>query len=270
MNIKDFLFLHRDIPKVENEFIFHFGNFHISNSTAFSFLIVVIVAILALTLKKRSLIPSKARSFVEIVYESIYNQIKTITVSDFHTDRVFAIIASIFLYVGISNYLGLLPGIGSIMWHGYPLFRVPTSDFNTTIGLALGSLIVIQFVALYDNGLWVYFNKFIPINALKKDLKQGGMAPLYIFITLLITVLELIGEVTRSLSIALRLFGNLYAGDVLTFVLLGIFSLVLPAVWTGLGLLIAIVQTIVFGSLITIFYLQTVSHGAHSENEGAH
>lgn len=267
MNIKDFLFLHREIPPVGNEFVFHIGSFGVSNSTMFALLIAIIILILGLTLKKDSLIPSKARAFVEIVYEAIHAQIKSITVSEKHTERVFAIIGAVFLYIGMSNYLGLLPGLGSITIGGHPFFRVPTSDFNTTIGLSFGALIIIQIVAIYDNGGWVYFNKFIPITQLRQDFKKGMMAPLYALITILITTLELIGEVTRSLSIALRLFGNLYAGDVLTFVLLGIFSIGLPAVWTGLGLLIAIVQTIVFGSLITIFYLQAVSHGAHESVE---
>jgi F-type H+-transporting ATPase subunit a len=267
--IKDFLFLHRPIPSIENEFILHIGNFHISNSFAFSFLILLIIFILSLVLKKNSLMPSKTRAFIEIVYEAIYNQIKSITVTDRHTERVFAIIASIFLYIGMSNYMGLLPGIGSITIDGVPLFRVPTSDFNTTIGLAFGALIVIQLVTLYDNGLWNYFQKFIPVKQIKKDLEKGFATGLfYAVITMLITVLELVGEITKSLSVSLRLFGNLYAGDVLTFVLLGIFSIGLPAVWTGLGLLVAIVQTIVFGSLITVFYMQAVSHHGH-ETEGA-
>jgi F-type H+-transporting ATPase subunit a len=267
--IKDFLFLDRHIPGIENEFVFHIGSFHISNSLIFSLLILLIILILSLSLKRKSLIPNKARAFIEIVYEAIYNQIKSTTITDKHTNRVFAIIASIFLYIGLSNYLALIPGISSFTYNGHHLFRVPTSDFNVTLGLAFGALVVIQAVNLYDNGLWNYFQKFVPVQQIKHNMKDGfGMGIFNSIITILITLLELIGEITKTLSVSLRLFGNLYAGEVLTFVLLGIFSIGLPAVWTGIALLVAIVQTIVFGSLITVFYMQAVSHHGH-ETEGA-
>lgn len=267
--IKDFFFLNRHLPEIGNEFVFHIGNFNISNSLIFSLLILFIIFLVSLTLKKKSLAPSKFRSFVEIVYEAIYNQIKSTTMTDKHTNRVFALIGSIFLYVGMSNYLAILPGISSFTFNGHHLFRAPTSDFNVTLGLAFGALVVIQAVNLYDNGLWNYFQKFVPVKQIKQHMKDGfGMGIFNSIIAILITALELIGEVTKTLSISLRLFGNLYAGEVLTFVLLGIFSIGLPAVWTGIALLVAIVQTLVFGSLITVFYMQAVTHHGH-ETEGA-
>lgn len=87
-------------------------------------------------------------------------------------------------------------------------------------------------------------------------MKKGALAPIFMFVTILIACLDIVGEFAKVISASLRLFGNLYAGDVLTTVLIGIFAFVVPSFWVAFGLLGSLVQTIVFGSLITVFYMQ--------------
>lgn len=247
----------RDISSIGPETIFNIGNFPIANSTIFIFLITFIVIVFSIfAFRKKSLVPGRAQAFFELVFEAVHNQIKTITGSEYHTGRVFAIIASIFIFVGVSNYMGLIPGLSSITFDGKTLFRTATADFNMTFGLALGSLIVIHIISINDFGILGYLGKYIPIAQLKKDIRMGAMSPIYVFVTLMIACLDIVGEFAKVISVSLRLFGNLYAGDVMTTVLLGIFAFVLPSFWIAFGMLGALIQTIVFGSLITVFYMQ--------------
>ncbi len=247
----------RDISTVGPSTIFNIGNFPVANSTIFILLIILIVLIFSYFLfRNKSLVPTKAQAFFEIVYEAVAAQIRTIAGSDYHVNRVFPIIASIFIFVGVSNYLGMVPGLSSITFDGESLFRTATGDFNTTFGLAFGSIVVLHIISIKDFGIWGHLGKFIPIKQLRKDLKMGALSPIYIFVTILIACLDIVGEFAKVISISLRLFGNLYAGEVMTTILIGIFAFVLPSFWIAFGLLGSLIQTIVFGSLITVFYMQ--------------
>ena len=247
----------RDISTIGPSTIFEIGGFPVTNSTLFMVLVtILLIVFVVIALRKKSLIPGKGQAFFEIVYEAVERQINTITASSYHTKRVLPIIGSIFIFVGISNYFGLMPGLGSITFDGKSLFRIATSDFNTTLGLAFGAIVVLHFVSIKDFGLWGHINKFIPIKQLGEDMKKGALAPIYMFVTILIACLDIVGEFAKAVSVSLRLFGNMYAGDVLTTVLIGIFAFLLPSFWVAFGMLGALVQTIVFGSLITVFYMQ--------------
>lgn len=247
----------RDIASIEPSVIFNIGSFPIANSTLFMILVTLIVVVFSLVvLRKRRLVPSGAQAFFEIVYESVVKQIRTITGSDYHAARVLPIIAAVFIFVGVSNYLGMLPGLSSITFDGASLFRTATGDFNTTFGMAFGALIVLQLVSLKDFGVFGHINKYIPMKQLREDMRKGALAPIFMFVTILIACLDIVGEFAKVASVSLRLFGNLYAGDVLTTVLIGIFAFVVPSFWVAFGLLGSLVQTIVFGSLITVFYMQ--------------
>ncbi len=247
----------REIAPIGPDKIFEVWGFPVVNSTLLIGLLFICLALISFfVFRKKREVPGKVQVFLEIVYESLYSQIRTITSSDYHTKRIFALVASIFVFVGISNYSGLVPGLSSITWDGIAIFRTPTADFNTTFGLALGALIVLHMVTIKDLGVLGYIKKFVPVVQLREDLKKGVLSPIYMFVTILMACLDIIGEFVKVISPSLRLFGNMYAGDVLTTVLIGIFAFVLPSFWIAFGLLGALIQTIVFGSLITLFYMQ--------------
>ena len=254
---KEIFSFKREISSIEPSVIFDIGGFPIANSTIFMLLITLIIVIFSIfALNGKSLIPGKAQAFFEMVYEAVTKQIRTITGSDYHAARVLPIIASIFIFVGVSNYLGMLPGLSSVTFDGKTLFRTATGDFNTTFGMALGALVVLHMVSIKDFGILGYIGKYIPVKQLRQDMKKGVLSPVYVFVTILIACLDIVGEFAKVISVSLRLFGNLYAGDVLTTVLIGIFAFVLPSFWIAFGLLGALIQTIVFGSLITVYYMQ--------------
>jgi F-type H+-transporting ATPase subunit a len=246
----------RDLPQISPDEVVNILGFQLFNTTLSSMLVVFLVAIASFYLSKKiSIRPTYFQAMIEIIYEALIKQIQSLT-GKVHAQRIFAISASVFIFIGVSNYLGLVPGVGSIIWNGVSIFRTATSDFNTAFGISLAAIIILQGVSIYDFGLWGYFNKFIPILKLKDDFKKGALSPVYIFVTILIALLDIIGEFAKVASVSLRLFGNMYAGEVLTTVLIGIFAFVLPSFWIVFGLLSAIIQTIVFGSLLAVFYTQ--------------
>lgn len=258
MDIAHFFQFKRDIIPIAPDTVFLIGSFPVKNSTLSLVLITLFILFASFYFANKISVdsPSKFQSFFELIYEAMRKQISSVVGSDYHTRRIFPLIATIFIFVGLSNYLGLIPGIGSITWNGVNLFRTATSDFNTAFALAAGTLIIFHLITIKDFGVKGYLLKFIPLDKLREDLKQGRFAIIYIFVTLLLAVLDIIGEFAKVISVSLRLFGNMYAGEVLTGVLIGLIAFVLPSFWVVFGLLGALVQTIVFGSLITVYYLQ--------------
>ncbi len=257
--MEQFLRFKRDISTIGPSTVFDIYGFPVTNSTLFIVLMIFSLIVLSFfTFKNKKEVPNKTQTFLEMIYESIKAQIQTVTGSTYHTERIFPLVASIFVFIGISNYAGLIPGLGSITWNGVSVFRIATSDFNTTFGLALGSILLIHIISIHDLGILAYINKYIPIKQLGEDMKKGVLSPIYMFVTILMACLDIIGEFAKVLSPSLRLFGNMYAGDVLTTVLIGIVAFVVPSFWVAFGLLGALIQTIVFGLLMTLFYMQAV------------
>lgn len=259
MSISQFIQFKRDITTINPDVVFHVYGFPIANSTLSLILISLFVVFISIYIRKNISVdkPGKLQSFLEMIFEALVSQVKSITGSEYHVARIFSLISAIFIFIGVSNYLGLVPGLGSITWDGVSIFRTATSDFNTAFALAFGCLIIFQGVTIYDFGLKGFFLKYVPIDKLIEDSKQGSLAPVYIFVTLLIAVLDIIGEFAKGISASLRLFGNMYASEVLTSILIGLVAFVIPSFWIMFGMLGAFVQTIVFGSLITVFYMQS-------------
>lgn len=266
MDFASYFQFKRGIVPIVSDTVFHIGSFPVKNSTLSLVLITIFIASTSFYFRKKISVdsPGKLQSFFELVYEALKKQIKSVTGSEYHATRIFPLIGTIFIFVGLSNYLGLVPLLGSITWNGVSVFRTATSDFNTAFALALGTIIIFHVITLNDFGIKGYFLKFIPLDKLREDMKQGKFAIIYIFVTILVAILDIIGEFAKVISVSLRLFGNMYAGEVLTGVLVGLIAFGLPSFWVVFGMLGALVQTIVFGSLITVFYMQASSDSKES------
>jgi F-type H+-transporting ATPase subunit a len=165
--------------------------------------------------------------------------------------KIFPYIATFFLFILLSNWFGLLPGVGTILTpdiHTHklvPLLRGATADLNITLGLALVSVYMTQVVGVRNLGLG-YFKKFIDISN-----------PIKFFIG----VLEMVAEFAKILSFAFRLFGNIFAGEVLLVVMASIVPIIAPLPFIGLEIFVGLVQALVFAMLTLVFMnLATISH----------
>jgi len=251
--------LSRDIPSVNPDTIFTIGNFKIANSTMLSFLILVIFTLLAiLVFRKFKEKGTKFQYTIEIIYESMLGLVKQITGSKKHAIIVFPLIGALIFYILTSNLIGLVPGLSTITYEGKSIFRSPTSDFNTTFGLALGCVILLQFISAKDFGFLGHLGKYFKFKEIFVGFKNGIGAGMMGIVEFAIGLLDIVGEMARVVSLSLRLFGNMYAGEVLATLILGAFAYFVPLVWTAMSTLSGVIQSIVFGSLVASYYILSV------------
>ncbi len=271
------------LPPLAAEPIFYIGQFPITNTYINSTLtmigFVIFAFLISRALKKyQSKAPGGILNFFERVLELLYQYFDTVTQSRKKTIAFLPLVGSLFLFILVSNWIGLLPGIGSIgrylVHHGevllIPMFRPATTDLNMTIAMAIIAVAVSHFLGIAVIGFFKYANKFIKLGDLWHGFKSGKpMDILTALIEFFVGILEIISEVAKLLSLSLRLFGNVFAGEVLLTVLAGILPVVLPLPFIALELIVGIVQATVF-SMLTLVYLTiatTPIASHHSEHK---
>lgn len=254
----NFLRISRPIDSIFSETIFRIAGFPVNNSTLFAVFISALAVLLCFFVIRRFKVnPNKTQAAVEIIYEGIENLVSQVAGSGKSAAAV-PFIGALFVFIGASNLLGMVPGLTSVIWDGKPLFRVPTADFNTTFGLALAAILTIQFLSVKDYGFFGYLGKFIKLKEIYLGFKEGIGQGFIAIIEFFVGLLDIIGEIAKIISLSLRLFGNIYAGIVFSAVIFGAAAYFLPAFWAAMSLFFAVVQAIVFGSLVAAYYVLAV------------
>ena len=215
----------------------YYSNFPITNSLVTSWIVMVVLIVVAVLIRfKVSLVPtSQVYNFFEMIIDGLYQLVETLSHSK--TKLFFPVVMTFFLYILFGNLLGLLPGFGTITYHGYHLLRSTNSDLNMTLGLALLSAFLTHAFAIYYLGIWSYLQKWFSLN------------PLFLFVGLL----ELVGEMTKVVSLSLRLFGNIFAGEVVLATISSLLAFVAPLPFYFLEIIVAVVQALVFMMLTLVF-----------------
>ena len=230
---------------VAAEEIAHIGSFAITNSLLTTYVTMAILFLLAFSVKmapvKNGIL--RAPALLEILVGGFYNFLSPILGK--RTDRLFPLLMTFFLFIMIGNWVGLLPGVGPITLHHVPLFRAPSADLSTTLALALVSVTVTQYMSIEALGVGTYLSKFF-------NFKN----PINTFVGLL----ELISEFAKLLSFSFRLFGNIFAGEVLLVVITFLVPLFLPIPFLGLEFFVGFIQALVFTMLTTIFIVVATEH----------
>lgn len=255
----DLLRIQSEIPQIGPNTVFNVFGFPVANTTLMILFIGLLIVFAAFLMKKRDkLVPDSIQNFAESFYEVIFDLINQVTGNPLVTNKIFPLVASLLVFVLLSNLEGLIPGINEITWKGVPMFRSPTTDFNTTFGLALAFLLLIQVESIKSSGIFGYIGKFFQFKqvwvAFRSSIKEGFIA----IIMFAIGILDIVSEIAKVVSLSLRLFGNMYAGQVLATVILAGFAYGLPALWMSLNVLSAVVQTVVFALLVTAYYSTSV------------
>lgn len=273
------------LPPLAAEPIFYIGQLPITNSYINSTLTMLGFVVFAYFVNKavkryQSKAPQGLLNFFESILETLYTYFDAVTHDRKKTIQFLPLVGSLFLFIVISNWIGLLPGIGSIgrylVHHGevalIPLFRPATTDINMTIAMAVISVVVSNIVGIAVIGFFKYANKFIKLGGVWHAVKSGSPTGiLTALIEFAVGILEIISEVAKMLSLSLRLFGNVFAGEVLLNVLAGILPVFLPLPFMALEIIVGVVQAAVF-SILTLVYLTIattpiVTHHAESEAE---
>ncbi|SRR3990167_1092314 len=237
------------------ETLFNIGPLPITNSILTTWLVTaILIGFAYIATKKVSLVPSGIQNIAEIMVDSFNDLISTIAGDK--TKVFLPIVASFFFFILFGNYLGLLPGIGSIGFYEYhqgekvfiPLLRSINSDLNTTVALAIVSLFATHYLSIKYLGLNGYIGKFLSLN------------PIFLFVG----ILEIIGEATKILSLSFRLFGNIFAGEVLlTTASTKLFAYIVPIPFYFLEILVGFVQALIFAMLTLVFMVILTQKTGH-------
>ncbi|MCK4723286.1 MAG: F0F1 ATP synthase subunit A, partial [Dehalococcoidia bacterium] len=223
-----------DMPGIvlEAEKVFAIFGIPISNSMIASWLVMFILIVISiLSTREMKLVPTGFQNVVETVVEMFYNGVAKARAGE--QARLFLpLSATIFFFILLSNWLGaIMPGFGSIglleHHHGeevlVPFLRSAATDLNTTLALALFSVLGIQVYGIKVQGFFRYANRFIRVGKIIDMFRGGSVNPLTAIIDLFIGVLEIFDEFTKLLSFSFRLFGNIFAGEVLLIVIATLF-----------------------------------------------
>ena len=198
--------------------------------------------------KRLALIPTNFfQNAMESIIETFYNL--TESVAQHAASKIFPYFMSFFLFILLANWSSLIPGVGTIgiREHGelIPLLRGATTDLNTTLGLALFSAFAIHAMSIKTIGIKDYLGRYFSLN------------PLNLFIG----ILEIVSEITKVVSLSFRLFGNIFAGEVVILTVSSIFAFLFPLPFLMLEVIVGIVQALVFSMLTMVFMaILTTSH----------
>ena len=254
------------IPTLAPEVLFQIGNFKITNTILNAWLAILIFLVLGLLLRKNiKEKPGKLQNACEYILELILPYFDQVTGDRKKTIKFLPIVGSIFFFILLSNWLGLIPGTGSISVGQAFLLRPANTDLNLTLAMALTAVISSHIFGFLSVGVFTHIGKFVPIGTIVKSLKKGPIAIFTALIEFGVGLLEIIGEMAKVLSLSLRLFGNIFAGEVLISVISALVSLLVPTPFMMLELLVGLIQAAVF-AMLTLVYLTVASaepHGAH-------
>ena len=224
------------------------------SNTLLTLWIVAVVVLLAFWLMARapSPVPGKRQNFAEWAFESLENFATSLGGPE--AKPYIPLFAAFFLLILISNWSGLIPGVGRVIW-----FRAPTSDVNVTIGLALVAWLFFQFQGFKHLGLG-YAAKFFPLGEFRKGIGAG-------IIALFVGLVELLLEFVKPVTLSMRLFGNIYGGEVALGVLTALTVALIPLAMYALELMLNLVQALIFSTLTLMFTLAAIEHHGDEHDE---
>ena len=208
----------------ETNVLFSIGPLEVTGAVVTMWVIVAVLALVSwLATRKLRDVPGPLQNAAEMAVEKLQGFYGGI-MGPANARRYFPMMATFFIFIVVSNYIGLLPGAGEV-------FTVPTATLSVTAGLAT--------VGIQRRGLGGYLKSFIK--------------PF-----LLMLPLNLIEQIVRPFSLALRLYGNLYGEEMVTHELGNLFPLVLPLLMQVLSLLFCLIQAIVFTMLLSIYIEEAI------------
>ncbi|NUM25805.1 MAG: F0F1 ATP synthase subunit A [Candidatus Buchananbacteria bacterium] len=259
--------------------VFHFGQFAITNALLTSWLAVLIIIVLSVMVRKKiASVPRGIQNYAESVLEGAINLANSVTGSSEKSLKFLPIVFPLFIFILINNWLGLLPGVGSIGFiesHGgesifVPLLRGGTADLNLTLALALMAVIATHIFGVITANAWGHLNRFINIKVLLEIPKKIFVEKEYTAILVnpikfFVGLIEAVGELAKVASLSFRLFGNIFAGEVLLAAMSAIFAFILPLPFMFLEIIVGIIQALIFAILTLVFLTVMTSDHEHEE-----
>ena len=223
----------------------------ISSTILTMWIVMALILLLAfLTTRRMRLVPGRVQNAVEWAYE--FGSDFAVGIGGERARRYYPIFAAFFVFILFSNWSGLVPPVGKI-----EQLRAPTSDVNITIGLALTSFVLFQGEGFRRLGVRGYLGKFFPIGEFRHGIGAGLLA-------MYVGIIELFLEFVKPVTLSMRLFGNIYGGEVALAVISALTLAIVPVALLGLEALLNLIQALIF-SVLTLMFILLAVEGHESE-----
>ncbi|KKU50407.1 MAG: ATP synthase subunit a [Parcubacteria group bacterium GW2011_GWA1_47_10] len=258
--------------------ILHFENFTLTNALLTSWVAVAVIIILSVFLRKGLReVPGKLQSIFEMMVEGALAMCDQVTNDRALSLKIFPIAISVFFFILVNNWLGIMPlgGLG-IIERGeeglafIPYLRGGTADINTTLALAVMAVVGANIFGVLSLGVWKTLNKYVNLKALGDIFRKIRHEPTIILvapITFFVGLIEIIGEFAKIASLSFRLFGNVFAGEVLLVSMAALVAYIVPIPFMFLELLVGVIQALIFAILTVVYF--TIASSDHEEHEPA-
>jgi F-type H+-transporting ATPase subunit a len=217
--------------------------------------IVVILVVSILMVRRAALIPGRAQNIFEWFYEFLSDF--GLSIAGPTAKRYIPLFIGFFMLILFSNWSGLIPPVGRVEF-----LRAPTSDVNVTLGLALVSFLFFEFEGFRRLGFRGYAGKFFPLYEFKNGIAAGGIA-------LFVGLVELMLEFVKPITLSMRLFGNIYGGEVALGVITALTIAFIPVGLLGLEVMLNAIQALIFSVLTLIFITLAIESHEHEEGHVA-
>jgi len=218
--------------------LFTIGGFSVTNGLVLTLVVSLVLIVFAFILNKKiSVMPGKLQSGLEMGVEWFLDLMASTLGSTQKAEMYFPLVATIFIFIMVSNLLGIFPGVGSIHVGEVPLFRSPAADLNFTLAFAVISVIMTNLLGMASVGVFAHLGKFF-------NFKN----PIYFFIGLL----EIVSEFAKIISLSFRLFGNVFAGEVLLTIIFFLAPYFIPLPFLFLEIFVGLIQAFLFAMLTLI------------------
>lgn len=230
------------------ENVFHLGPLPITNSllATWAVMAILIIGAIILNRKIKKDKPGGFQNLVEMIFEGALGLMDSVTQDRKQSAKFFPFVFTFFILIIAGNWFGLLPGVGTIGFHEIldgqetfvPLLRGSAADLNFTLALAAISVVVTQVIAIVTLGFIKHSKKYV-------NFKNPIMG--------FVGALEGISEFAKILSFSFRLFGNIFAGEVLLIVIGLIIPYLVPIPFLFLELFVGFIQAFIFSVLTLVF-----------------
>ncbi|KKQ23235.1 MAG: ATP synthase subunit a [Parcubacteria group bacterium GW2011_GWA2_37_10] len=231
--------------------LFTIGGYNVTNGLLLTFVVSIILITLSFVISRRvSIIPGKLQAVAEMGVESLLSLMESTLGSVEKAKKYFPLVATIFIFILVSNLLGIFPGVGSLWMENngaeVPLFRSPAADLNFTLAFAVISVLMTNIIGMASVGVFKHLGKFFNFSN-----------PINFFIG----ILELISEIAKIISLTFRLFGNVFAGEVLLTIIFFLAPYFIPLPFMFLEIFVGMIQAFIFAMITLVsIALHTTSH----------
>ncbi len=227
----------------------------ITDTIVTMWIVMIILIVMGLILRKKlKEVPGTFQGLAEWSIGGMYNFMSD--VGGEQAKKHFLLFLTLFYTILASNWLGLIMGVAG---EQTGFLRVPTSDLNGTIAFAIVAFIYFEYQGFKEHGIVGYISHFINIKAL---FTQGGMGVIDFFQGLL----HIISEIVRPVALSLRLFGNIFGGEIVLAVSFLLIAPLIPVPFMLLEVIVGLIQAFVFAVLFLTFTVMNTTHHAHEES----